>query len=73
MTTKKHPPLTLADANRSIQSKIRLPLPIVLGNCDYKERERLLCRMNLENAVEEPPRRHDAAEKGLGEICPLTQ
>ena len=46
MTTKKHPPLTLADANRSIQSKIRLPLPIVLGNCDYKERERLLCRMN---------------------------
>ena len=46
MTTKIYSPLTIADANRSIQSKIRLPLPIVLGNCDYKDRERLLCRMN---------------------------
>jgi len=39
MTTQIYSPLTLADVHQSIQSTIRLPFPIVLGNCDYQERQ----------------------------------
>ena len=39
-------PLTLHPVDRASQSRIRLPLPLVAGNRDYRERERLLCRMN---------------------------
>ena len=39
-------PLVLQPGDRAAQSKIRLPLPIVLGNRDYKEREELLRRMD---------------------------
>jgi hypothetical protein len=39
-------PLVFHPGDRAAQSKIRLPLPIVLGNRDYKEREELLRRMD---------------------------
>jgi len=33
-------------ADRAVQAKVRLPLPIVVGNRDYREREALLRRMD---------------------------
>jgi len=38
MTKDKSSPLTLSPADRSQQSRIRLPLPLVLGNADYRKR-----------------------------------
>ena len=39
-------PLVVDRADLAIQSTIRLPLPLVVGNCDYAERETLLRRMD---------------------------
>jgi hypothetical protein len=39
-------PLVFHPGDRAAQTKIRLPLPIVLGNRDYKEHEELLRRMD---------------------------
>jgi hypothetical protein len=39
-------PLSLHPVDRTAQSRIRLPLPLVAGNRDYRERERLLVRMS---------------------------
>jgi IS5 family transposase len=38
--------LVLNRADLAVQSKVRLPLPIVVGNADYAERESLLRRMD---------------------------
>jgi IS5 family transposase len=38
--------LVLDPADLAVQSTIRLPLPLVVGNCDYAEREALLRRMD---------------------------
>jgi hypothetical protein len=38
--------LVLNHVDQAVQSKIRLPLPIVVGNADYAERETLLRRMD---------------------------
>jgi hypothetical protein len=46
MITTDLSPLVFHPGDRAAQSKIRLPLPIVLGNRDYKEREELLRRMD---------------------------
>ena len=46
MTTSWDSLLVLSPADRAAQTTIRLPLPIVEGNCDYKEREELLIRMH---------------------------
>lgn len=46
MTTIDHAPLVLHPGDRAVQAKVRLPLPIVVGNRDYRERESLLRRMN---------------------------
>jgi len=46
MTKDKSSPLTLSPADRSQQSRIRLPLPLVLGNADYRKREAELRRMD---------------------------
>jgi IS5 family transposase len=66
--------LTLNDG--SVQSRIRLPLPIVVGNCDYRERQELLTRMDeilkasgiemeyIHHAVRQA--RDAAAERGEG-------
>jgi hypothetical protein len=39
-------PLVVDRADLAVQSTIRLPLPLVVGNCDYAEREALLRRMD---------------------------
>lgn len=38
--------LSLNHVDQAVQSRIRLPLPIVVGNADYAERESLLRRMD---------------------------
>ncbi len=46
MVTEATPPLTFHPADLAVQTKIRLPLPVVEGNCDYKTKQELLCRMD---------------------------
>jgi hypothetical protein len=46
MTPTNLPPLVLRPSDRASQSTVRLPLPMVAGNRDYQERQRLLQRMN---------------------------
>jgi hypothetical protein len=46
MTPTDFPPLVLRPCDRARQSTVRLPLPMVAGNRDYQERQRLLQRMN---------------------------
>ena len=46
MTADKTSPLTLSPADRSQQSRIRLPLPLVLGNANYRKRKAELQRMD---------------------------
>jgi hypothetical protein len=46
MNRAKSSPLTLDPVDRTTQSRIRLPLPLVVGNRDYQARQHLLQRMN---------------------------
>ena len=46
MTATDHTSIVRHPADRAVQAKVRLPLPIVLGNRDYREREALLRRMD---------------------------
>lgn len=46
MTTETPSPLILSLADRSRQSRIRIPLPLVLGNAEYRKREAEMRRMD---------------------------
>lgn len=49
-------PLLLVQCNSAVQSEIRLPLPLVVGNKDYAQREAMLRRMDkmlIASGVEE--------------------
>jgi len=46
MVANTNPPVILHPADLAVQTRIRLPLPLVEGNRDYKAKQELLCRMD---------------------------